>query len=245
MGNLPKSPVEGVMTLSERRMRRIGFGLTIAVVASAIWILNGGPIPAGTATSASAAAECPSGGGGGGGGGSPTPTSSGSSQPSPSGSSAGELVNAPLPVQSSGSPSPSGSSSGGGPLPNLSSILPGGSSSPSSTGSSSPPPSSGGPACPTDVTIKYVRVSQRTSDPRDHFEGKVKSPNSDCVKGRDVTLKKVAKPNPKTVGRTVSQKSGTWKIRGVKPKGRFYAVAKPRKVGDVTCKKGKSKTISP
>jgi len=226
--------------LIQRRMRRIGFGLSIAVVACAIGILNM-PIPGGTAI----AAECPSGGGGGGGSTSPSPSSSGSSSPS-SQDQDGVVENLPLPVQSSGSPSPSGSSSGG-PLPNLTSLLPGGDSgSPSPSGSSSsPPPSESGPECATSVTIKYVRASQRTTDPRDHFEGKVKSPNSDCTKGRDVVLKKVAKGKAKTVGRTVSSRSGAWKIRGVKPKGKFYALAKPRKVGDVTCKKGKSKTISP
>jgi hypothetical protein len=60
-----------------------------------------------------------------------------------------------------------------------------------------------------------------------------------------VLLKKVKGKKAKTVGQTVSQKNGSWKIRGVKPNGKFYAATPARNVGDVSCRKGKSKTISP
>jgi hypothetical protein len=223
--------------------------LTVAVIVAAIGILNVGVSPA--------AAECTATGGGGGGGGSPTPTGSaqptGSGSPSSSGAQSAPVDQLPLPAQSS-SASPSGSASpsstdGGGPLPNLSTILPGGddSASPTGSGASGSPTSGGGGGqdCPTKLTISYTRASTRTTDPRDHFGGKVKSPNAKCIRGRDVILKKVKGGKAKTVGRTVSTKNGSWKIQGVTPKGRFYAQSPARNVGAIACRKGKSKTISP
>jgi hypothetical protein len=158
-------------------------------------------------------------------------------------------------VQTTASPSGSGSASPSStddePLPNLTTLLPGedeSSASPTGSGTGSPQasPTSGGQDCPTKISITYKRASTRTTDPRDHFGGKVKSPNQNCERGRDVILKKVRKSGKaKTVGQTVSQRDGAWKIRGVKPKGRFYATAPAREVGDISCRKGKSKTFNP
>ncbi|HYI44541.1 MAG TPA: hypothetical protein VE174_03655 [Actinomycetota bacterium] len=232
--------------MTEQRTRFLGFGLTIAVVVGAIGILNVGISPA--------AAECSATGGGS----SPTPTST--TQPSGSGSPTGAQTapvdQLPVPAQSTASPSGSGSASPSstddGPLPNLSTILPGedeSSASPTGSGTGTPqgsPTSGQGQDCPTKVSINYKAASTRTTDPRDRFGGKVKSPNQNCERGRDVILKKVRKSGKaKTVGRTVSQRDGAWKIRGVKPKGRFFATAPARDVGDVSCRKGKSKRFSP
>ena len=230
--------------MNEQRRRFLGFGLTIAVVVGAIGILNVGISPA--------AAECKATGGG---GASPTPTSTTQPSGSPTGTQAPPVDQLPVPAQSTATPTSSGSASPSsteddGPVPDFTTLLPGEetSASPTGSGTGSPgSPSAGGQGqeCPTKLTISYKRASTRTTDPRDHFGGKVKSPNGSCERGRDVILKKVRKGKAKTVGQTVSQRGGVWKIRGVKPQGRFYATSPARDVGDVTCRKGKSKTFSP
>ena len=164
-----------------------------------------------------AAAECESttgGGGGGGGGGSPSP--------------------------SDGTASPSESDDGGLPI-----TLPpiGGEDSPSPSGTPSEPP--GGDdepqRCRTKLTINFSR--SRGSSAAVTFKGRVKSQSKECKGGRNVLLKKIRKGKKRTVGRTVSKRSGAWSIQKRRAKGRYFAKARKRSVGNVRCLAGKSRRI--
>ena len=93
------------------------------------------------------------------------------------------------------------------------------------------------------MTINYER-SDATSQATDFF-GALKSPNSQCERGRQVSLKKVKKGRDRTVGSTISKRSGKWRIREARARGRYYAKTAKRTLSGpgVVCQAGRSKTI--
>ncbi len=221
--------------MSERTMRRVALGLTLAVVLGAIGILNVGRAPS------VKAAECKAADGGDGGGESPSPTESGSPSESPSPSGPQGLI--PAPAQTSPSPSPSPSNTGG--IITLPPILPSESASPSGSPSPSPSEGRGGERCPSKVTIRYKRVGTRTTDPRDHFKGRVRSPENACVRRRQVLLRHKRRGSFRTVARTVTKRNGRWRIDQPGAKGRYYAKASEdsKRSGRLECRSGRSRTI--
>jgi hypothetical protein len=175
----------------------------------------------GTIPSSAAAAEC---GGGGGGGGTP-----------------------------SGTPTASPSSTGGGGV-NPTSILTnlpggGGSSSapPSGTPTSSPTSGGGGSVdCSSKITIKFDPAGPQEGSKASFF-GKVTSDSSTCIKGRNVVVKKDARRD-KTVGTTVTNRKGVWRVPVRKAEGKYYAKTPARRIvekdgTEVNCGAAKSKSI--
>jgi hypothetical protein len=77
------------------------------------------------------------------------------------------------------------------------------------------------------------------------FKGKVKSPETDCERGRKVTLKKKKKGPDATAGSSVSRRNGGWSVREPRAKGRYYALVAKQKVGTTTCGRAESRTIKP
>jgi hypothetical protein len=123
------------------------------------------------------------------------------------------------------SPSPSPTRSGG--LPSL--PLPTGDEETSA--SPSPSPGGGAAKCDSKITIAYKR---------NRFSGKVTSDNNRCAKGRSVKVKKV---NAGTVGRTVTNQKGKWKVPEPDANGRYFAVTSKRKAGKIVCKAARSRKI--
>lgn len=86
----------------------------------------------------------------------------------------------------------------------------------------------------TKVTIKFNDGGTYG----DSFSGKVKSKVKKCKKKRKVTVK--------NVGSTKSDKKGNWRIDGagdVLP-GTYRAKVKKKTVGNIVCKKAKSKPVT-
>ncbi|HET7483040.1 MAG TPA: hypothetical protein VFK89_09285 [Actinomycetota bacterium] len=215
--------------MSERTKRRLGFGITLAMIVGAIAVLNLGTAPA-------AVAQCTSGDGG---GGTPSESASPSGSTSPSGSATGLLVGA---AQSSTTPAPSSSTTGGGGI-TLPPILP----SDSSTSASPSSPGGGEVAhCPTDVTIAYTAPNPR-QNPKPTFHGRVKSDENSCIGGRIVTLMKKKDGPDARVGHDLSSPRGAWQVELRRANGRYYAKVKKDTVatdsGRAVCEAGRSKTL--
>jgi hypothetical protein len=91
-----------------------------------------------------------------------------------------------------------------------------------------------------------TKVKSRVSIKR-KFQGAIKSAVGKCKKGRKVAIKKVRKGRDKVVARDKTNKRGKYKVRKRKVHGRFYSVAKRKKItakgGTVVCKSGRSKTV--
>lgn len=143
----------------------------------------------------------------------------------------------------SGNTTPSPSESDDDPLPLPSVTLPGqGEDTPTPTQSSSQPPGdSENQSCPTRLSIAADR--SRASSSTVTFKGNVRSPESACENGRNVSLRKKRQGPDRTVGSTISRRNGAWSIREPRPKGRYYAVAPRRSVDATSCETGMSRTI--
>ncbi len=110
------------------------------------------------------------------------------------------------------------------------------------TGSPSEPDRPEQQRCPTKVTIDSKRAGATRA--ATEFFGRLKSPENMCERGRRVLLKKDRKTGKdRTVGETLSKRSGKWTIRERRAKGRYYALAPKERRPRVICLKGRSKTI--
>jgi hypothetical protein len=129
------------------------------------------------------------------------------------------------------SPSPSPSETDDGPLPSLP-IPPEEEESPSPSPTRSPDGGGAG-KCDSEITIAYKKNA---------FKGKVTSENnSRCRKGRTVKVKQKGKKG--SVGRSVTNQKGKWKVPEPDADGRYFAQVAKRKVGNIVCQAAKSRTI--
>lgn len=82
---------------------------------------------------------------------------------------------------------------------------------------------------------------------RKKFRGKVRSTVTTCRSGRKVAIKKVRKGRDKTIGHTRTHRAGTYRIRRSHAKGRFYTIAKRKRVSSggssLLCKAARSKIV--
>ena len=79
------------------------------------------------------------------------------------------------------------------------------------------------------------------------FDGKVKSGNAKCRKGRTVVLKKQKSGDDKKVGSDKTNNEGNYSITEKNAKGKYYTVAKAKTFTtnngqQVTCEKDRSPT---
>lgn len=91
----------------------------------------------------------------------------------------------------------------------------------------------------TTLTIRYDRPN---------FKGQVASDRKRCQVGRRIILKKVTPGPNRTVGTDTSDRRGNWEIRKRRARGRFYAIARPKRFVDafgtnVICLRDRSVTI--
>lgn len=77
----------------------------------------------------------------------------------------------------------------------------------------------------------------------------MRSADSLCVRGRRVISEKKTARGAKTVGGTVTNRRGDWKIFENHPKGRYFAktpeVRRPSDHGEHICAAARSRTIRP
>ena len=98
----------------------------------------------------------------------------------------------------------------------------------------------------TQVTINFVGGTYG-----DKFNGKVKSPNKKCRKGRTVVVKRNESGSDPKIGTDKSNKKGKWEVDvgGLAPAGKYYAIAKKKNLGKKNgvkqiCKKARSKSVT-
>jgi hypothetical protein len=101
--------------------------------------------------------------------------------------------------------------------------------------------------CASKISIKYNPPGPQEGA-KAGFSGKVTSDSNVCIKGRNVIVKRDAAKD-KTVGTTVTNAKGAWKVPIQKAEGKYYAKTPARRVvsSDDTvyeCGAAKSKSIS-
>ncbi len=91
---------------------------------------------------------------------------------------------------------------------------------------------------PSAITIRH------RLQPRHRFKGLVTASEAACVAGRRVVVKKVIVGPDARVARTTVAADGRWRARHrIGRAGRYYAVVRPRLVGNFQCLKAKSGVI--
>ena len=86
------------------------------------------------------------------------------------------------------------------------------------------------------ISIAY---NTKTAD----FHGKVSSSNTECQSGRTVRLYKKTSSGSSLEGKTLSTKSGGWKIQVMHAHGHYFARIPTQKIMNTSCGGAKSKTI--
>ena len=76
------------------------------------------------------------------------------------------------------------------------------------------------------------------------FHGKVSSSNTECQSGRTVRLYKKTSSGSSLEGKTLSTKSGGWKIEVMHAHGHYFAKIPTEKIMNTSCGGAKSKTVA-
>ena len=91
------------------------------------------------------------------------------------------------------------------------------------------------------ASVSHVSLGYNAST--SHFNGRVRSPNAECVAHRTVKVFRRTSSGPKLQGMTSTGAMGGWSIDVMHPHGMYFAVAVRQTIMSSTCERAVSRVV--